>query len=95
MSDARKWVASKLEGDGYTTTNVGAGGLLIRRVLLPDARVLCIGLGDDKTFGPDDVDAAIEAMPDLQFIAVAPTRIRHGAYQRAEERNICVGVLAN
>lgn len=91
MNKARAWIAGKLSEEGLSTTNAGSDALIIQRHGLPDACVYCVGVSPGEIFGANAVDAAIKAMPDLQFIVVLPTsQIGNDAYQRAEERGICV-----
>lgn len=92
MKSGTAWVTGKLHERGYLTSLIGQqGGLLVRRIGRPDARIWCVGLDAGETFGPDSVDVAIEAMAEVQLICVLPTEaIEHAAYQRAEERGVCV-----
>jgi hypothetical protein len=90
MNDARGWIEKKLQEKGYSTTRLPSFQLKIGRGSRADARVLCIGLDDGQTFDVEDVDASIEDLPGIGFVVVVPTRITHAAYERAEERGICV-----
>ena len=90
MNDVRGWIEKKLRENGFSATRLNHLQLEIARDPYPDARVLCIGLEAGETFGAEDIDAAIENVPGTGFIVVVPTRIAHAAYERAEERRICV-----
>lgn len=90
MNDPRDWIEQKLAGRSYQIRRVHPLGLVVTRPDLPDARVLCVGLDNGESFAAEDVDEALEIMPDLQFVAVVPTRVEHEAYQRAEELGVCV-----
>lgn len=91
MSSGRAWIIDKLTSQGYSTTKRGSNGLVVHRRDLPDALVYCVGLGKREIFDADSVDAALSAMPGLEFIVVLPTdQIGNSAYRRAEESGICV-----
>lgn len=90
MNDVRGWIEKKLQEQGYSSTRLSSFQLEIERTFLPDARVLCIGLEDGETFDAEDVDASIDKVVGTGFFVVVPTRIAHAAYERAEERGICV-----
>lgn len=90
MNDPRAWVEKKLHERGYSSTRLPNFQLEIERDHRPDARVLCIGLNAGETFDSEDLDAWIEKVHDTGFVLVVPTRITHAAYERAEERGVCV-----
>jgi hypothetical protein len=91
MNDVRSWIEEKLREDGFSSTRrLPKRQLEITRDSYPDARVLCVGLSKGETFDADDLIAAIEDVPDTEFVVVVPTRITHAAYERAEELGVCV-----
>ncbi|MBV9163343.1 MAG: hypothetical protein JO281_17710 [Pseudonocardiales bacterium] len=90
MNDVRGWIENKLQEQGYSSTRLPLSQLEIERASRPDARVLCIGLKNGETFDAENVDASIENVSGTGFVVVVPTRITHAAYERAEERGICV-----
>ncbi|MGW3186104.1 hypothetical protein ACWDD9_43235 [Kitasatospora sp. NPDC001119] len=90
MNDVRGWVERKLLDKGFSSSRLQSFQLNIVRSDYPNARALCVGLDAGQVFGVEDVDASVAAIPDVGFIVVVPTRIAHAAYERAEERGICV-----
>ncbi len=90
MNDVRGWIEKKLQEQGYSSMRLPSFQLEIERAPRPDARVLCIGLKDGETFDAENVDASIETASGTGSFVVVPTRITHAAYERAEERGICV-----
>jgi hypothetical protein len=90
MSDVRGWIEKKLQEEGYSSTRLPPFQLQIERASRPAARVLCIGLEDGEAFDAEHVDSSIEGLSGTGFIVVVPTRITHAAYERAEERGVCV-----
>jgi hypothetical protein len=95
VSDARDWIEETLLAEhGYPSTRFPDQQLEIKRPSLPTARVLCVGLGSGETLEGDDVDAWLAEVPNTRFIVATPTRrIGNSAYERAEERGICVAGL--
>lgn len=90
MADVRGWIEQKLLENGYYSTRHPGGYLEIERTSRPGARVLCVGLGGGEKFDAEDVDRAVSDLASSRFIVVLPTRITHAAYERAEERRVCV-----
>lgn len=64
----------------------------IERILLEEKETNQVGIGleDGEMFDAEDVDASIEKGAGTGFFVVVPTQITHVAYERAEERGICV-----
>jgi hypothetical protein len=89
MNDARAWVEAKLREEGYLSSRLDSLQLVIERAERPVARVMCIGLEDGGWFDRDDVDSAVQTA-EARYLVVVPTRITHGAYERAEELRLCV-----
>ncbi|WP_405095207.1 hypothetical protein [Micromonospora sp. NBC_01412] len=90
MNDVRGWIEKKLQEEGYLSTRLPSSQLEIMRAPRPNARVICIGLGDGERFDADDLRARVDVVQDTTFVVVVPTRISHAAYERAEELGICV-----
>ena len=90
MKDARSWVQKKLSEKGYSSRRLPPCQLEIERDKYPPARILCIGLDSGETLDAPAVDDLLAQVPEVGFIVVLPTRIGHSAYERADERGICV-----
>ena len=79
-----------MQEQGYSSARLDRFQLEIERDSLPDPCVLCIWLHDGESFDAGDVESCIDMVPSTRFIVVVPTRITHAAYERADERGICV-----
>jgi hypothetical protein len=90
VNDVRDWIRKKLIEQGYSSRKLELSQLEIERASRPRARVLCIGQQDGECFDAEDVDSCLANVPGTCFVVVVPTQITHAAYERAEERGICV-----
>jgi hypothetical protein len=89
----RTWVVGKLT-DAYTIEFEGEHGLRIGRKIRPTALVYCIETSGTDRFTADDLDAARQDMPDVQFMVLVQRDADNEAYERAEELGICLSGFA-
>lgn len=85
----RSWVVGKL-GDTYMIELEGEHGLRIRRTTRPTGLVYCAETSGGDRFTVDDLDAACQEMPGVQFIVLVRRDADNKAYERAEELGICL-----
>jgi hypothetical protein len=85
----RGWIINKLK-DRYVLTLEGQHGLRVQRQGDPDAVVYCVEPSETVPFSVEDLDQALQEMPDAQFIVVIRRDVTHRAYERAEELGVCV-----
>jgi hypothetical protein len=76
--------------DGYEFEFVGNHGLLVTRPRLPNALVYCANVWKRGPFDLEDLDKALDELPDAQFVAVFPKKITHPVYERADILGLCV-----
>lgn len=90
MHDVTTWVRRRLAEKGFHSASSGALGILVSRQSLPDVHVYCAGMDPAERFSSRDLERAVDAMPDAEFVVVVPTRIADAAYELAEELEVCV-----
>ena len=91
----RDWVASQLGKDeGYEVEPEGDRGFVVARRLKPRAHVYCPDAYDTEPFTPSDLEAALEEMPKLQFVAAVKRLVANDTYTLADEKGVAVGGLS-
>jgi hypothetical protein len=85
----RGWVVGKLT-DAYAVDLEGEHGLRIERGARPTALVYCAETNENDRFTADDLDAAWQDMPGVQFVVLVKRDAANEAYELAEKRGICI-----
>ncbi|RKT78675.1 hypothetical protein DFJ68_2124 [Terracoccus luteus] len=95
------WIGERLHEDNYGrptgVTEViteGPNSLRAIREDLPPAAIYCAEPNIARVFTPDDLDAALEEMADIQFVVVTKaTTVTSPTYTKADALGIAVGGL--
>lgn len=91
----RDWVRAKiLEELAFDVDPDGRHGLTVRRGALPTARVYCPEPSENDLFTPDDLEAARQEIPQVQFVVLVRRRAAGDIYITADEVGIGIGGLS-
>lgn len=98
----RDWIGAKLQQDEYgrptgvvDVTVEGPRSLKATREELPPAYIYCADGRGTEPFTPGELDAALEEMPQVQFVVVTRRReIANSAFAYADARGVAIGGLS-
>lgn len=79
-----------LVADAYEIELEGEHGVRIKRGMRPTALVYCAEASGIDRFTVEDLDAACQRMPGVQFVVLVRCEADNEAYERAENLELCL-----
>lgn len=89
------WCLKKLnEGGQFSASASGCHGIVVKRPREPSVVAYCLD-SSDEPFTSDDLDAALDELPDIQALVVVNRPLDAGVFENARTRELLVATFGH